>query len=136
MMNGTVMGGSMGSVIFRAYWARGTVYRRNNKHLLVAFIAITFVWVKPSSFPNQTWHDQPFRNEVMDTVRLNVNMEWFVRLPRRGTIRMDVVSSIRPRLSVRPMSEARFGALKTLLDVDGEMAQVRYRPPLQQLVSA
>ena len=37
---------------------------------------------------------------------------------------MDVVSTERPRLPVRPMSDARFEAVKNLLGVDDEMRQV------------
>ena len=39
--------------------------------------------------------------------------------------RMDVVSTERPRLPVRPMSDARFEVLKNVLGVDDEMRQVR-----------
>ncbi|CAM9343850.1 unnamed protein product, partial [Scytosiphon promiscuus] len=66
-----------------------------------------------------------FRNEVMDTVPQNLTVDWFVKLPRRGVIRMDVVSMARPRLSVRPLSDARFGSLKSLLGVDGEMQEIK-----------
>ena len=37
---------------------------------------------------------------------------------------MDVVSMERPRLSVRPVSDARFESVKALLGVGGEMQQV------------
>lgn len=67
---------------------------------------------------------KPFRNEVMDTVSRSLSVDWFLRVPRRGTIRMDVVSTARPRLSVRPLSDARFEALKAVLGVDDEMKQV------------
>lgn len=40
------------------------------------------------------------------------------------TIRMDVISMARPRLSVKPLSDARFESLKTLLGVNEEMHEV------------
>ncbi|CAM9291885.1 unnamed protein product [Ectocarpus fasciculatus] len=66
-----------------------------------------------------------FRNEVMDTVPQNLSVDWFVKLPRRGTIRMDVISMARPRLSVKPLSDARFESLKALLGVNEEMQEIR-----------
>lgn len=38
--------------------------------------------------------------------------------------RMDVVFTEGPRISVRPLSDARFGSLKAVLGVDDEMQQV------------
>ncbi|CAM9116440.1 unnamed protein product [Pylaiella littoralis] len=66
-----------------------------------------------------------FRNEVMDTVPQELTVDWFVKLPRRGIIRMDVVFTEGPRISVRPLSDARFGSLKAVLGVDDEMQQIR-----------
>ncbi|CAM9197908.1 unnamed protein product [Ectocarpus sp. 13 AM-2016] len=66
-----------------------------------------------------------FRNEVMDTVPQNLSVDWFVKLPRRGTIRMDVISMTRPRLFVKPLSDARFESLKALLGVNDEMQEIR-----------
>lgn len=45
-------------------------------------------------------------------------------LPRRGNVRLDVVSTARPRLSIHPLSDVRFEALKSALGVGREMEQV------------
>lgn len=37
---------------------------------------------------------------------------------------MDVVSMEGPRISVRPLSDARFGSLKAVIGVDDEMQEV------------
>lgn len=47
-----------------------------------------------------------------------------MRLPRRGNVRLDVVSTARPRLSVHTLSDVRFEALKSALGVGHEMEQV------------
>eukprot|EP00752_Nemacystus_decipiens_P005020 g4560.t1 len=66
-----------------------------------------------------------FRNEVLDTAPQNLTVQWFVKLPRRGIVRTDVVSTERPRLSVRPLSDARFESVKALVGVDGAMQQIK-----------
>lgn len=79
--------------------------------------------------PSSRGETQPFRNEVVDSVRTSLSLDWFMTLPRRGNVRLDIVSTLRPRLSVHTLSDVRFEALKSVLGVGREMEQVVTETP-------
>ncbi|KAG5175366.1 hypothetical protein JKP88DRAFT_351489 [Tribonema minus] len=55
------------------------------------------------------WHN--FRNETLNGAPVRLTSQWLVDPPRRGRLRFDYVSTRRPRLGARPMSDRRFGWL-------------------------
>jgi hypothetical protein len=58
-----------------------------------------------------------FRNETIGGVPIALTSHWFASAPSTGKLRLDYVSTIRPKVGLWPLSNSRFESLKTVLEL-------------------
>ncbi|CAM9374928.1 unnamed protein product, partial [Discosporangium mesarthrocarpum] len=73
---------------------------------------------------SQKGNRTPFRNEVVGGHPAVLSNEWFTRVPTNGLLRMDFVSTARPKVAVQAISAARLHALKRTIGGE-EMKEIR-----------
>lgn len=58
-----------------------------------------------------------FRNETIGGVAIALTSHWFASAPTTGKLRLDYVSTVRPKVGLWPLSNSRFEALKGILEL-------------------
>eukprot|EP00596_Hydrurales_sp_CCMP1899_P002257 CAMPEP_0119053686 /NCGR_PEP_ID=MMETSP1177-20130426/74579_1 /TAXON_ID=2985 /ORGANISM="Ochromonas sp, Strain CCMP1899" /LENGTH=504 /DNA_ID=CAMNT_0007033699 /DNA_START=1439 /DNA_END=2954 /DNA_ORIENTATION=+ len=59
----------------------------------------------------------PFRNEKLGGMLVALNSQWFMKCPNSGVIHFDYVSTTRPLIGVKPLSDTKFKRMLERLDI-------------------